>query len=501
MPAEQTQPAAAGAAAADGPSLVESMLSRIEKSPGPEARGRAEALLDDFIKVLLAQQPGRVVSKSVTANIKAMIAGLDQKLSAQVNEIVHHPDVQKLESTWRGLHYLVDKTLTGPLMKIKVLNAKRDELQADLEEAGDAVHESKLYKLINDEGYGILGGEPYGMLMGDVEYDCKNTMDVALARGLARIAAVAHAPYVAAVGAKAFGMNEFTDIAGRKSLATPFNDTENVEYAEWRAFRESQDSRYFALTCPRVLARQVYGANFRPVTAFQFEEDTTGQHHDKYLWMNAAWAYAARVTDAYTRSGWMSATRGVEGGGLVEDLPVHTFKTEDGEVAMKCPSEVSITDVREKEFDSLGFIALVHYKNTGKAAFLSGASCQKPMKYFGPNANANSILSAKFNLLLCVSRFAHFLKVIVRNKVGSFMEQAQLEKMLNKWILNYVEPSPEHATAEAKAKRPLKWAKVVVESVPGQPGVFNAVAHLCPHTQLEGLDLSMRLVAAPRAAG
>jgi type VI secretion system protein ImpC len=391
----------------------------------------------------------------------------------------------------------VDKTLTNDLMKIKVLNVSKAELQADLEEAGDAIHESAVYKKVNDEGYGILGGEPYGMLVGDYEFNCTNTMDVALVRGMGRIASVAHSPFVAAVGAKAFGADRFTDVVAKSQIAVPFNDTENVEYAEWRAFRDSADSRYVALTCPRVLGRQVYGEKFRKVTAFQFEENVDGTNHDKYLWMNSAWAYAVRVTDAYTRYGWMAATRGVEGGGLVEDLPVHTFQTEQGDVAMKCPSEVAITDVKEKEFDSLGFIALVHYKNTGKAAFLSGNSCQKPMKYFGPQANASSILSAKFNLVLCVSRFAHFLKVIVRNKIGLYMEQGEFEKKLNQWILNYVEPNPELATMAQKAKKPLKWAEVKVEKVPGQPGVFTAVAFLCPHTQLEGLDLSMRLVAEP----
>ena len=498
MAAEQSTPAAGATATFAADNWLDSAVGRMRPSDAA-AKTQAEGAIQAFIAAAL--KPGHTVSKNLIATIKTWIATLDQTLSSQVNDIIHDAAFQKVESTWRGLFHLVDKTLTGPLMKIKVLNVTKTELQADLEEAGDAVHESEIFKKVNDEGYGILGGEPYGMLMGDYEFDCKNTMDVALVRGVARVAAVAHAPFVASVGAKAFGMDRYTDIANRRQLAAPFGDTDNVEYAEWRAFRESADSRYVALTLPRVLGRQVYGAKFRPVTAFQFEEQVDGTDHDRYLWMNAAWAYAVRITDAYTRSGWMSASRGVEGGGLVEGLPVHTCPSEDGEVAMKCPSEVAITDVREKEFDSLGFIALVHYKNTGKAAFLSGASCQKPMKYAGPNANANAILSAKFNLMLCVSRFAHFLKVIVRNKVGSFMEQGDLEKKLNGWILNYVEPNPEVATNEQKAKKPLKWAQVKVERVPGQPGVYNAVAHLCPHTQLEGLDLSMRLVADPTKKG
>jgi type VI secretion system protein ImpC len=497
MAAEQKQAEAATTTTEfDGAEWLKKATESLGKDPDAAAKSRNEATLDSFIKAAL--QPGHTVSKNVVTSIKSWVALLDKKLTDQVNEIMHHPDFQKLESTWRGLHYLCDKTETGPLMKIKVLNVTKSELQADFDDAGDAFNESETYKKIHDEGYGILGGEPYGMLVGDYAFDCKNTMDVAFVRSMARIAASSHCPFVAAVSAQAFGMERYTDLVNRKSLGKAMNDADNVEYAEWRAFRESADSRYVALTCPRVLARQVYGQKFRPVSSFQFEENVDGTNHDKYLWMSAAWAYAARVTDAYSRYGWMAATRGVEGGGKVEGLPVHTFPTEDGDVAMKCPSEVAITDAREKEFDSLGFISLVHYKNTGAAAFLSGASCQKPLKYSGPHANANSILSAKFNLMLCVSRFSHMLKVIVRNRVGSFMEREDLEKKLNRWILDYTLGNPETASMEDKAKRPLRWAEIKVESVPGQPGVFNAVAHLCPHTQLEGLDLSMRLVAQPR---
>ena len=269
---------------------------------------------------------------------------------------------------------------------------------------------------------------------------------------------------------------------------------DSSEYAKWKSFRESEDSRYVALTLPHVLGRLPYGANFKRVEEFNFEEFVDGKDHDKYLWMNAAWAYGARITDAFAKYGWMARTRGVEGGGKVEGLPVHTFPTDDGDVAMKCPTEIAISDRREFELSNLGFLPLLHSKNRDFAVFMGAQSAQKPKQYFDPAANANAELSAKFNYIMCVSRFAHYLKVMARDKIGSFMEVNDCSVWLNNWINNYC-VNPAGASEETKAKRPLADAKVEVREVPGKPGWYEAVAHLRPHFQLETLTTSLRLVA------
>jgi type VI secretion system protein ImpC len=330
------------------------------------------------------------------------------------------------------------------------------------------------------------------MLVGDYEFNCSRATDVKLLQGLSGIAAAAHAPFVSAVSPKTFQMDRFSELSDPRDLA---KKTTGADYTAWQSFRESEDSRYVALTCPRVLGREVYGEKFRPVAEFNFEENVDGTDHDKYLWMNSAWCYAARITDAYDKYGWMARTRGVEGGGKVEGLPVHTFPTDDGDVAMKCPTEIAITERREQELEKMGFMSLIHCKGRDFAAFMSATSCQKPRKYDRDNATANAILSTKFNQLMCVSRFAHFLKVMVRNRVGSFMERGDMETWLNRWIMNYVLGNPEGQPDELKAKYPLSWAQIQVVDVPGQPGVYRAVAHMRPHFQLEALDISLRMVA------
>jgi type VI secretion system protein ImpC len=286
-------------------------------------------------------------------------------------------------------------------------------------------------------------------------------------------------------------MESYTELANPRDLAKIFG---GVEYASWRSFRESEDSRFVALTLPRTLGRLPYGENFKRVEEFNFEEFVDGKDHSKYLWMNASWAYAARITDAYAKYGWFARTRGVEGGGVVEGLPVHTFPTDDGDVAMKCPTEIAISDRREFELSNLGFLPLLHAKNRDFAVFMGSQSCQKPKTYFDANANANAELSAKFHYILCVSRFAHYLKVMARDKIGSGMETADVERWLNDWINNFV-CDPSIAGEETKAKFPLAEAKVEVRAVAGKPGWYEAVAYLRPHFQLETLTASMRLVA------
>lgn len=483
----ETKSAAATATTTQEDNLLDKILDRT-KPLNDKERERNKDYVGQFLKQIV--QPGQVVSKDVETNIKYWIAEIDKKLSSQLNEVMHAPEFQQLESTWRGLHYLVHQSETGESMKIRVMNVKKRELYKDLEKAVE-FDQSALFKKVYEEEYGQLGGQPYGLLVGDYEFD-RGAEDVSLLKMISNVAAASHAPFVSAASSKLFNMDRFTELSAPRDLAKIFD---SVEYAAWKSFRESEDSRYTALTLPHVLGRLPYGANFKRVEAFNFEEFVDGKEHDKYLWMNAAWAYAARITDTFSKYGWFARSRGVEGGGKVEGLPVHTFPTDDGDVAMKCPTEIAISDRREFELSNLGFLPLLHSKGRDFAVFMGAQSCQKPKTYFDPAANANAELSAKFNYILCIGRFAHYLKVMARDKIGSFMEVGDCQRWLNDWIMQYVIANPENAGDEAKAKAPLADAKVEVREVKGKPGWYEAVAWLRPHFQLETLTTSMRLVA------
>ena len=485
--AEQAQAAGAGEQTVEAPDLLDQVIAATR----PQSNVEQERAKDYFRQFLdHAVKPGQVVSKDVETNIKAWIGEIDKKLSAQMNEVLHDPALQQLESTWRGLHYLVHQSETGENLKIRVLNVKKQELFKDLEKAVE-FDQSNLFKKIYEEEYGQLGGQPYGMLVGDYEFG-RNAEDVSLLKMISGVAAAAHAPFVANAAPKLFNFDSYTELANPRDLAKIF---EAVEYAPWRSFRESEDSRYVALAMPRVLARLPYGQDFKRVTEFNFEEEVDGKEHNNYTWMGAAWAYAARITDAVAQWGWMARTRGVEGGGKVEGLPVHTFPTDDGDVAMKCPTEIAISDRREFELSNLGFLPLLHSKGSDFAVFMGAQSCQKPKTYFDPAANANAELSTKINLMLCTSRFAHYLKVMARDKIGSFMTAGECGVWLNDWINNYVVTNPENVGEATKAKQPLQAASVEVREVKGRPGHYEAVAYLKPHYQLESLSASMRLVA------
>jgi type VI secretion system protein ImpC len=485
--AEPTKAAAPAATQTQEVTLLDQILDRT-KPLDQQERERNKDFVGQFLRQVVS--PGQVVSKDVETNIKYWIAEIDKKLSAQLNEVMHHPDFQKLEGTWRGLHYLVHQSETGEQLKIRVLNVNKRDLFKDLEKAVE-FDQSALFKKVYEEEYGQLGGEPYGMLVGDYEFT-RHPEDINLLKMISNVAAAAHAPFVSAASAKLFNLDRFDELATPRDLAKIFM---GIEYAAWKSFRESEDSRYVALTLPHVLGRLPYGAEFKRVDEFNFEEFVDGKDHDKYLWMNAAWAYAARVTDAYAKDGWFARTRGVEGGGKVQDLPVHTFPTDDGDVAMKCPTEIAISDRREFELSNLGFLPLLHAKGRDFAVFMGTQSAQKPKQYFDPAANANAELSAKFNYLLCVSRFAHYLKVMARDKIGSFMEVGDCQRWLNDWIGNYVVSNPESVGDSVKAAQPLAEARVEVRAVKGKPGWYEAVAWLRPHFQLETLTTSMRLVA------
>ena len=484
---------AAKAAATTATTTTEApnLLDQVIAATRPQDKGEA-AMAQDYFKQFISQlvKPDQVVSPDVEKSIKYWISQIDQKLSAQLNEVMHHADFQKLESTWRGIKYLIDRSETSTTLKIKVLNVSKRDLLKDLERAAE-FDQSALFKKVYEEEYGQLGGEPYGMLVGDYEFG-RTPEDVSLLGMVSKVAAAAHAPFVAAASAKMFNMDRFTELTAPRDLAKIFD---GVEYAQWKSFRESEDARYVALTMPHVLSRLPYGENFKKVTEFNFEEMVDGRDHDKYLWMNAAWAYAARVTDAFAKDGWFMRTRGVEGGGKVDGLPVHTFPTDDGDVAMKTPTEIAISDRREFELSNLGFLPLLHSKNRDFAVFMGAQSTQKPKQYMQPDANANAELSAKINYMLSISRFAHYLKVMARDKIGSMMEVSDVQRWLNDWINNFVVGNPETASDEVKAKKPLAAADIRVQEVAGKPGWYEAIAYLRPHYQLETLSTSMRLVA------
>lgn len=447
----------------------------------------ARDLVGEFVKQVM--QGEMVVSKDTEAMINARIAAIDKLVSMQLNEVMHNPDFQKLEGSWRGLHYLVFQTETSERLKLRVMNVSKKDLLKDMERATE-FDQSALFKKIYEEEFGTFGGASYGALIGDFEFG-NHPQDMALLEKVSQVAAAAHAPFIAAASSKLFNLESFTDIGVPRDLAKTF---QTVEYAKWKSYRDSEDSRYVGLALPHILMRLPYGQNFVPVESFNYEEGVDGTDHGKYLWGNAAYALGTRLTEAFAKYGWTAAIRGVEGGGLVQGLPVHTFRTDEGEVALKCPTEIAITDRREKELADLGFIPLVHCKNTDYAAFFSTQTTNKPKLYDTDSANANARLSSQLQYILAVSRFAHYLKSIMRDKIGSFMTRKNCEDFLNRWISNYV-LLDDDAGQEAKARFPLREARVDVSEIPGKPGAYRAVAFLRPHYQLDELTISLRLVA------
>jgi type VI secretion system protein ImpC len=453
----------------------------------PAAKERGKNLIKEFVAQVV--DGSMTIARDAEMMINARIAQIDHLISLQLNEVMHHPTFQKLEGTWRGVKYLMDQSETGVMLKIKVLNVSKKELLKDLQRAPE-FDQSALFKKVYEEEYGVFGGSPFGALVGDYEFG-KHPEDIELLEKISNVAASAHAPFVAGASYDLFNLTSYTQLDAPRDLAKIFDTT---EYAKWKSFRQSEDSRYVALTLPRTLARLPYGKDTKPVEAFNYEEHVDGSDHSKYLWMNAAFALASRMTNSFSQYGMCVAMRGVEGGGLVTGLPVHNFYTDEGDVAMKCPTEVPITDRREKELADLGFAPLVHCKGTDYAAFFSVQTAQKPKLYDTDSANANARLSAQLPYLMAVSRFAHYLKAMMRDKIGSFMSRADAEIFLNRWITQYVVPD-DTASPSMKARCPLREARIDVSEVPGKPGVYRAVAFLRPHFQLDELSVSLRLVA------
>jgi type VI secretion system protein ImpC len=434
----------------------------------------------------------KLISSDSLKTIEAIIAALDGKLTEQINKILHHPDFQKLESAWRGLHYLVNNTETDEMLKIRVLNISKRELASNLKKfKGTAWDQSPIFKKVYEEEYGQFGGAPYGCLVGDYYFD-HTPPDVELLSGMAQIAASAHAPFITASDPGVMRMESWQELANPRDLTKIF---QTPEYAAWRSLRDGEDSRYVGLCMPRFLARYPYGAKTSPVDEFAFEEDVEGTDHSKYAWANSAYAMAVNINRSFKLYGWCSRIRGVESGGMVEGLPTHTFPTDDGGVEAKCPTEIAISDRREAELAKNGFIPLIHRKNTDYAAFIGAQSLQKPAQYENPDATANAEISARLPYLFASCRFAHYLKCIVRDKIGSFKERSDMQTWLNNWIMNYVDGSPQISSEATKAMKPLREAKVEVDEVEGNPGYYNARFYLRPHYQLEGLTASLRLVS------
>ena len=465
----------------------EALLNKEFKPKSEEANTAVKSAVNTLVQQAL--QNASLISNDSIKTIEGMIAELDKKLSEQMNAIIHHEDFENLESAWRGLSYLVNNTQTSETLKLRVLNVSKKDLAKTLKKfKGTAWDQSPIFKKLYEDEYGTAGGEPYGAIIGDYYFN-HSPQDIELLKGVAQIASAAHAPFISSADPSIVNLDSWQDLANPRDISKIFS---TPEYAAWRSFRESDDSRYVALTLPRVLSRVPDGANTNPVEGFNFEETTDSGNSTKYNWMNAAYAMGVNINRSFADYGWCARIRGVEAGGIVESLPTHTFPTDDGGVAMKCPTEIAITDRREAELSKNGFLPLVHWKNTDYAVFLGGQTVNKPKEYDNPDATANASLSARLPYIFATSRFAHYLKCIVRDKVGSFKERADMERWLSDWISNYVTSDPS-ASEEVKAKYPLAEAKVTVEDVEGQPGYYTAKFYLRPHYQLEGLTTSLRL--------
>ncbi|PKG38769.1 type VI secretion system contractile sheath large subunit [Psychromonas sp. Urea-02u-13] len=453
---------------------------------------------EELLKTLTQEAMNGTVTwdKSLTVTINSAIDAIDAALSKQLSAIMQDQKFNKLEGSWRGLHHTVMNSETSSQLKIRVLNVSKKEIQKDLEKAVE-FDQSQTFKKVYESEFGTAGGEPYAALIGDYEFS-SHPNDVDMLANISNIAAAGFCPFISATAPQMFGFDSFQELSKPRDLEKIFDSS---EYTKWRSFRDTEDSRFVTLTMPRVLARLPYGESTKPIEAFNFEEGTIGEDgkqrqsdHDHYCWMNAAYAMGTTLTKSFATYGWCTSIRGAEGGGKVEGLPSHTFISDDGDLDAQCPTEIAITDRRESELSKLGFLPLCHYKNTDYAVFFGGQTTQKPKKFDDPDTTANYEISARLPYIMATARIAHFLKVMGRDKIGSFVEAAEAEEWLNKWINGYVNNSSD-ASAEMKAQYPLREANVEVKEVPGQPGVYSAIAHLQPWLQMEELTTSLRLVA------
>jgi type VI secretion system protein ImpC len=466
------------------------LLTREFKPKTDNARAAVEAAVQTLAQQALSNT--QLISGDSLRSIEAIIAALDAKLTEQINVIMHTEDFQTLEAAWRGLHYMVNNTETDEQLKIRVLNISKKDVGRTLKKfRGTAWDQSPIFKKLYEEEYGQFGGAPYGLLLGDYYFD-HSPQDVQWLADMAQVAAAAHAPFIASTSPGVLQMESWGELANPRDLTKIF---QTPEYAAWQSLRESEDSRYLGLCMPRYLSRLPYGEKTEPVEEFHFEEDTEGADSSKFCWSNAAYAMGTNITRAFKLYGWTTRIRGIESGGAVEGLPAFTFPTDDGGVAMKCPTEIAISDRREAELAKNGFMPLIHKKNSDFAAFIGAQSLQKPQEYDEPAATANANLAARLPYLFASCRFAHYLKCMVRDKIGSTLTKAQLESWLQNWLNKYVDGAPDTSSEDWKATHPLAEGKVVVEENEENPGYYSAKFFLKPHYQLEGLTVSLRLVS------
>jgi type VI secretion system protein ImpC len=466
-------------------------LLRKEFKPATEVR---EQRIEQAVQTLAQQAlaDAQIVGDDVFTTVDAMKAAIDRKLTEQINLIIHHPDFQKLESAWRGLWYVVGNTSTGKDLKIRVLNISKDETRRMLRQFRDAAwDQSPLFKKVYEAEFGQLGGQPFGAFICDYAFN-HSAPDIEIMKGLSKIGAAAHCPFLAAADSQLLGMESWQELSNPRDLAKQFDAT---EYMAWRAFRDTNDSRYMALTLPRFLGRNLYGANSEPVEEFGFEEDNGGGSHSNYLWLNAAYALGVRITEAFKTYGWCTRIRGVESGGTVEDLPTAMFPTDDGSLDAKCPTEIAISDRREAELSKAGLMALIHRKNTNQATFIGAQTLHAPKAYEDPAATASANLSARLPYIFASCRFAHYLKCMVRDWIGSTREAPQLTADLQSWVSQYVDPQPDFSSEEIKARKPLKAASIQVIPDEENPGYYRGVFRFIPHYQLEGMDVSLSMVS------
>ena len=489
MSGTQTEAAAAGVATQETSDFA-ALLTREFKPKTDHARSAVEQAVQTLAQQALAHTG--LISSDSLRTIEAIIAQIDRKLSEQINVILHQEEFQQLEAAWRGLHHLVNNTETDETLKLRVLNISKKDLGKTLKKfRGTAWDQSPIFKKTYEEEYGQFGGEPYGLLLGDYSFD-HSPQDTQLLGDISAVAAAAHAPFIAAAAPTVLGMESWNELANPRDLTKIF---QTPEYAAWKSLRESEDSRYIGLCMPRFLARLPYGEKTEPVEEFHFEEDIDGSDSSRFCWANAAYAMGTNITRSFKVYGWTSRIRGIESGGAVEGLPAFTFPTDDGGVAMTCPTEIAISDRREAELAKSGFMPLIHKKNSDFAAFIGAQSLQKPQEYDDPAATANANLAARLPYLFASCRFAHYLKCMVRDKIGSTMTKGQLSGWLQTWINQYVDGSPDSSTEEWKATHPLAEARVDIEENEENPGYYSAKFFLKPHYQLEGLTVSLRLVS------
>jgi type VI secretion system protein ImpC len=484
---EQRQAAAEGVAIQ--PNEFETLLKKEFKPKSDHVKEAINSAVRTLAEQALAETS--LISEDAVKTTESIIAEIDRKLSEQINLIMHQQDFQALEGTWRGLSYLVNNTETDETLKIRMFDISKNDLAKTIKKyKGVAWDQSPLFKKLYDEEYGSPGGEPYGCIVGDYYFD-HSPPDVEILDGMAQISAASHSPFISAAAPSLMNMDSWQELSNPRDLTKIF---QTADYAPWRSLRDSDDARYIGLTMPRFLGRLPYGAKTNPCDEFAFEEDTAAGDHSKYLWTNASYAMGVNINRSFKQFGWCANIRGVESGGLVEGLPCHTFPTDDGGVDMKCPTEIAITDRREAELAKNGLMPLSHWKNQDYACFIGAQSLQKPAEYDDPDATANANLAARLPYLFATCRFAHYLKCIVRDKIGSFKEREDMATWLNKWVTKYVTSDP-HASEEVKAQYPLAAAEVVVDEVEGDPGYYSAKFYLRPHYQLEGLSVSLRLVS------